>query len=300
MPWLYVPSVDSLSALGWGASTSALDSLWGHGIELWVTSNGTHSARPCSWRGWKTRLWIARLFGTLSNPSAAQTGVDEWRCSLRASRASRLVPQVAERARAMHAGSGRTSLTAFATWDRSSCSWRMSGGSLASLMGLDSDRLLETWPPSGSMRNGECSVRQRSERRTAVSGCSFSRNEYPTPAATPYGSSQNEGQVPHNRPTRGTPGLEQWAKTWATPGANDFKGSARLGQRRGQLDEQVSHRFRRGQQTVSGRPSSAPTPSSPPRLNPNFVDWMMGWPPGWTASEPLETVSSRSKPRRRS
>jgi hypothetical protein len=25
------------------------------------------------------------------------------------------------------------------------------------------------------------------------------------------------------------------------------------------------------------------------QLNPNWVEWLMGWPIGWTASEPLET-----------
>lgn len=33
-------------------------------IELWVTSSGTPTLRPRSWRGWKTRPWIALLSGT--------------------------------------------------------------------------------------------------------------------------------------------------------------------------------------------------------------------------------------------
>ena len=31
------------------------------------------------------------------------------------------------------------------------------------------------------------------------------------------------------------------------------------------------------------------------RLNPLFVEWLMGFPEGWTASEPSETPSSPSK-----
>jgi hypothetical protein len=32
-------------------------------------------------------------------------------------------------------------------------------------------------------------------------------------------------------------------------------------------------------------------------LNPRFVEWLMGWPTGWTAFEPLETASYLSKQR---
>jgi len=35
---------------------------------------------------------------------------------------------------------------------------------------------------------------------------------------------------------------------------------------------------------------------SPPVLNPQFVEWLMGWPIGWTEFEPVETVSSHWLP----
>jgi hypothetical protein len=34
-------------------------------------------------------------------------------------------------------------------------------------------------------------------------------------------------------------------------------------------------------------------------LNPTWVEWLMGWPLGWTGLEPLETAKSRSAPRLR-
>jgi len=101
--------------------------------------------------------------------------------------------------------------------------------------------------------------------------------------------------------TTGPPGerrqrdLREDVRWRTTPGANDWKGSARPGQRRGQLDEQVSHRFHPDLMILRGAPSSSGGPSSRPRLNPNFVDWLMGWVPGWTACEPLGTGSFRSK-----
>ena len=40
--------------------------------------------------------------------------------------------------------------------------------------------------------------------------------------------------------------------------------------------------------------------SRPGQLNPDWVEMLMGFPIGWTASEPLETLSCRSKPNTRS
>jgi len=48
-----------------------------------------------------------------------------------------------------------------------------------------------------------------------------------------------------------------------------------------------------------GDECSSEGPTSRRRLNPNFVDWLMGWVPGWTACAPLETASWLSKLRRR-
>jgi len=44
--------------------------------------------------------------------------------------------------------------------------------------------------------------------------------KWPTPTASLYGTSQNEGQVPHQRPSAGTPSLWTIARRWPTPDAN--------------------------------------------------------------------------------
>lgn len=73
---------------------------------------------------------------------------------------------------------------------------------------------------------------------------------WPTPAATPYGSSQNgingKGGT-HERPSANTPGLEKMAQSM--------------------------------------------TPTSKAKLNPAFVEWLMGLPPGWTAFAPVGMAS---------
>ena len=75
----------------------------------------------------------------------------------------------------------------------------------------------------------------------------WTRGEYPTPSATPYGTSQNEGSVAHDRPSRGTPSLDTWASG-------------------------LHH-----QDPENGRMV----------LNPRFVEWLLGLPIGMTGSEPL-------------
>ena len=125
------------------------------------------------------------------------------------------------------------------------------------------------------------------------------------------------------------------SKLWPTAGTNDHKGASRPGQRRGQLDEaaeQKNLRCSRPAPAASGTPSSSTPPGSPPlwktphgignqgatgnigggspfsdqvakvtgkkRLNPYFVEWLMGFPTGWfslgwTDSAAWETQWSR-------
>ena len=100
---------------------------------------------------------------------------------------------------------------------------------------------------------------------------------YPTPSATVYGSSVNgilrhggesEAGTERPRPGAGRPSLETMARKglWPTPSAHDGKGSYRPGQRRYQLTE------------VAG-PGRTPDNG---RLSPDWVEWLMGWPIGWT------------------
>ena len=52
------------------------------------------------------------------------------------------------------------------------------------------------------------------------------------------------------------------------------------------------------------QPSSGSAPTSRRRLNPLFVEWLLGWPENWTSLAPLgsdsrATASSRSRRRSR-
>lgn len=94
-----------------------------------------------------------------------------------------------------------------------------------------SDTWSGRWPKRGIGMGGTVFELPKRALHIAESGSSWSEY-YPTPSATPYGSSQNEGQVPYDRPSRGTPSLETWAKGWPTPTARVHKGGAEWSNRK--------------------------------------------------------------------
>ena len=159
--------------------------------------------------------------------------------------------------------------------------------------------------------------------RLKVQGLGNQASMWTTPNVPNRGKESKE-----SKERRGSGGvdLQTQADAWPTPGANDHKVSAQIGQRRGQLDEATEHwqtppaggggsrsrsRERIGEALIAGqaeattslcsRPdpetsthgaeSSPYAPTSRPRLNPAFVGWLMGLPEGWTSFEPLETAS---------
>jgi hypothetical protein len=94
----------------------------------------------------------------------------------------------------------------------------------------------------------------------------WQKGEYPTPSATRYGTSQNEGEVPHERPSAGTPSLETWASSPPDPATDE-----------------------------NGEKSSRSLHTSPRRLNPAFVSWLMGYPWYWMRAEPISSAARETR-----
>lgn len=175
--------------------------------------------------------------------------------------------------RATAAGFGANTRASFAFYDRGSLSWKTFQGSLLGGWAEFS----ETWPPAGMTRNG------RAYRLRPLVPITFGSG---------FG----------------------W---WPTPGANDWKGSSKWGQRRGQLDE-----------AAENLPAWVPCPCCenywclihnahahecpcPPtedwlkdpygsrtglRLHPEFSEWLMGFPIGWTEFGHSETPLMSASP----
>ena len=289
--------------------------------EWWVTVSGTATQRPSSWRGWKTRPWIRLLSGAAISPdSHAVRSLVESISSRPDSLASRGPSQASETGRTTRDGSGPRSLASFGTYPPGSSSLRTCRGLFPE---EDLSLCSVTWPRSGSMRSGRVYALPRLGLHTAGNGCS----SWHTPDTGTGGSTRGATAQPY--------GLQTDAKDWPTPEAHNAKGRSSRADRsdlvsavsdRGppaQTETGPGSRSGSGRRTETDKDDSpdfwaTPTAANPTggarepdgkrgallkdqvrRLNPNFVDWLMGFEPGWslarTGFSVWVTQSSRSR-----
>lgn len=212
----------------------------------------------------------------------------------------------------------------FAKFDRDSCSWKTHQRLLHGGLGLYS----ETWPRWGLMRNGECWERPTLERPTSANvsglwqtpvaddavnraqGKVNSRGEPKLSAQvmlpTPTADSANQrtkryaqGGLPltaavqmmptptvhgnYNRKgvtAKSGDGLATYVAKFPTPTVAACKGSSMNSLTRKSGRSRENDRL---DYAVEGDASNG-------RLNPPFVEWLMGWPIAWTELKPSETV----------
>lgn len=163
---------------------------------------------------------------------------------------------------------GKRCGASLARYDRATSSWRTAQLSLLE----DSGEFSQTWPNWGSMRAGECWELTTSAHRTGESASGL----WPTP--TVAGNYNAAGSSPKAGDGLGTAVAKRSMWPTATAGKGWSPGHARANSD-GRLDYTVERQnFQLGQQTP------------PKRLNPGWVEWLMGWPTGWTALKPLEMV----------
>ena len=263
--WLYIPSEAYPYAPVSEALTSGSDGPWAPGIAPWVTLSGTPTQRAASWRGWKTRAWIQLLSGMTLRPSTAGRGAARWISSLLDSPVKISAPPAAAKGSSpvTAAGSGMKLRVSFAKWDRGSCSWKTSQRSLLG----DSELFLETWPLSGSMRNGTCSARQESERHTFDSDFSFwALDRWATPTSRDW----KDQSCSDDHPTNSRLGMQ--AVRWSPPPMEMHS-----------LPDQPTP------------PDGGPT-CGPAVLNHLFVEALMGFPRGWTECAVSAAQSSQQLP----
>lgn len=256
---------------------------------LWCLSSGKVSLRPFSWRGWKQRRWRRLLSGTRLSRSTVDRIVASQISLLRASRACRGVALGNGAESMMPDGYGTISPESLPSLNRRQSCLKMSKGSAVTEVSLAS---LPTLPRSGLLRHGTCFPQPESERRTAVAGSTWSRGEYPTPAASDYRTTQNDPKGDHKRPTNGTASLSTWArKLWPTATATDHKasGGARYRTKTRHTGTTLTDavcRSGRQHQTICRHGGACQW-----IINPLFVAWLMGLPPigvnGSTQSETL-------------
>lgn len=188
-------------------------------------------------------------------------------------------------------GSGERWRGSFARYDHASSSWKTAQ---CSLLG-DSDEFSETWPRSGSMRNGECFQ----QPTLAPTTCARDSGLLPTSGAIDTGSRFNRSasEGASLRPTLGAMArFDLWPTPTASLGTNGGRVTPQKSREGGTLIEAVSNRTRwRSHNTVdakggtrNGQGQVQLCHQAGGALNPLWVEWLMGWPIGWTALQPLE------------
>ena len=168
------------------------------------------------------------------------------------------------------------SLTAFlAKYDRDSQCWRTYQISWLESEGDGLDKFSETWPRSGTTLNGIAYQLPPLVRLTKETG---SGSLLPTPAASEYGSNQGgaAGRVGKVRPS-----LQHMARhnQWPTPTVGDSKSAGSRNTENSKAKPGISLTDAVKNDGGTGRTEDGG------QLNPEWVEWLMGFPPGWTALE---------------
>lgn len=123
---------------------------------------------------------------------------------------------------------------------------------------------------------------------------------WPTPLAT-----DGSKGGPNQKGSKGDLRLSSAVHHWPTPCATDHKGTGKTGTLRDRLDYAVergatksntyatpqARDYRTGQQERYENPDRTKNLNDQVggQLNPTWVEWLMGWPLGWTDLKPLET-----------
>ena len=219
---------------------------------------------------WKRENWIKHLSGRTLRRSRQNNFTDWWTSSLAGTRANRSVPQENETPKTQE-DSGRFCVEQFELFDQVESSLKTSKDTYR----LDSPRYSAIWTKMVTMQRGEYSARLKSARATRESESS----SWPTPDASVEkfrlgGNSQQSRSLeamgrrgelsPPDLVNRNSTGKNQ--EQWPTPNASDAKGQ--------NLPHDIGRNYL--------RTDALPKPTYCQKLNPNWVEQLMGVPVGWT------------------
>ena len=265
--WLYIPDLPSSQGQVGLNSDSPLRS------ELITGQSPTlkGSVRPLrSWlRTWKEGGWIRLLSGMTLQPSQGMSLANSWIESTLSQRDLIASPgrmQGQEKGQRMTDTSGPISPKFLGQFTPNGRFLKTS----PDFFEVDSAPSSLILPRSGSMRSGSLFEQVRSAHRIAGNASSF----WPTAVADEVksGTRNHQGRS-----------LNKEVHTWATPTASDDEHKVTVNSLQPGLVGDVDRFHGRPVQKalkIGGKLSKSDQ-TSLPRLNPRFVEWMMGWPEGW-------------------
>lgn len=268
MSYLYVP--------GSGESTSELNSQQAECLARSVTWRGKLMRQQFWSRAWRKHSWLRRLSGVTSPPSTVRSGAESWISSLRATRVSHSLPLGSVLELMTHGTYGPTSHGSSGSAELDLFSSRTSPAICPS----DSTRSAATFKAWATGLRRVYSARRKSAQAIAESGCS----SWPTPTED---NANNAGGPSRTRGARegGYQDLTvavQATDLWMTPTSRDHKDGT-------DPSDAVGTNCLLGRQAPRWTGQESQSISGPRRLNPVFVEWLMGWPLGWTDFAPVGT-----------
>lgn len=272
------------------------------GGERFAPSNSTPTGEPSSCSGRTTEFFFHFPCGMTCEPLTASHGADVLTWFLAASLAPTLAPLAGEKeSRVPEADSGASRRGSWARYDRDLCLWKTHQFSLAG----DLESFSETWPRWGTMRNGECFPLPMPSGLTELRAwitCASESGSLRLP--TVLASETRQGFQDRTRGMKGTQISLTTALRLQTPVADDAvnRKEGKINSRgEPKLSAQVKRMPTVRAQSASGGGSgldgwsgarSMMTPEEVKELtggslNPEWVEWFMGWPIGMTGLQPL-------------
>ncbi len=236
-------------------------------------------------RGKQTARLKNSQYGTTSEHLPARLGPEQWTSS-QEDFLVRTFPQP-EKARELlekNQAYGRKCSALLAKYDQDSHLLKTPQLSLFE----DSTEYLVILPKSGMMRNGSCWERMTWAHRTSENESGFSPDgitTFHTPNCSGLDGESNGRKALKKKVMMATPTAtgnqlapsmqkHPGCRNWSTPKARDFRNPG-------------------GQSENKRHTPDLPTLVGGP-LNPEWVEWLMGWPIGWTALDALEMAKFQS------
>ena len=277
MAYLYFPEL-----VDWNLGSNSS----GPTSERSVGSKITIMLQPVWYQECGKAPWTRLLFGTTSQPLVDQTTEERWISSLQDSLVNHgVVPDSDEELRT-NGGSGMTSPRLFAKWDQTLLCWRTSQESSKEDFQLYS----ETWPKWGMMQGG--GVLGQTKLAHPIDGGGYS--SWPTPQAFDATECQRSPEaLARAKQKGGCRNLREEVMNWPTPSAtedNQDRGTQAYKEaiaQRPNTQRKLAVSAALWEPQASLQVKETPKPgdeSSQPirRLNPLFVEALMGLPRNWT------------------
>lgn len=191
----------------------------------------------------------------------------------------------------------------FAKFDRDSCGWKTAQ---TSLLG-ESEESSVIWPRSGMMRGGACSELPPLAPLTSASECG-SGLRTPTPISSDADKCSSDSLARFVQPGLQKTYRKGNSQLWPTPtvqtayqGPNSCAGGSSQGRKllnAAVLPTPISRDWKSGKasEATKAKNSRPLSEAIGGLLNPEWVEWLMGWPVGWTELKPSATGRSQPAP----